>query len=50
LVGPRTAMSREASPRAGERFMSANVADGGARRKPRPSRSGLVTPGAAVIP
>ena len=29
FVGPRTAMSREASPRAGERFMSVNVADAG---------------------
>ena len=29
FVGPRTAMSREASPRAGERFMSVNVDDAG---------------------
>jgi hypothetical protein len=28
-------MSREASPRAGERFMSINVEDVGAARKPR---------------
>jgi hypothetical protein len=34
LVGPRTAMSREASPRAGERFMPTNVDDGGLHRKP----------------
>jgi hypothetical protein len=34
FVGPRTAMSREASPRAGERFISINVADAGRRRKP----------------
>jgi hypothetical protein len=33
LVGPRTAMSREAPPRAGERFMSVNVEDGGAACK-----------------
>src|SRR5271168_2082944 len=37
LVGPRTAMSREASPRAGERFMPVNVANGRARRKSRRS-------------
>ena len=35
FVGPRTAMSREASPRAGERFMSINVADADASRKPQ---------------
>jgi hypothetical protein len=35
LVGPRTAMSREASPRAGERFMSMNVADVAAPCKPK---------------
>src|SRR5271163_2640978 len=39
LVGPRTAMSREASPRAGERFMPVNVEDAGPRRKPRPPQN-----------
>ena len=34
LVGPRTAMSREASPHASERFMSFNVGEVGARRNP----------------
>src|SRR5215472_13124099 len=47
LVGPRTAMSREASPRAGERFILVNVEDVGARRKAW-RRSGLVTSGAVV--
>src|SRR4029077_4800428 len=46
FVGPRTAMSREASPRAGERFMSVNVADAGAARKPKRALKceGLLTP------
>jgi hypothetical protein len=35
LVGPRTAMSREASPDASERFMSFNVDDAGACRNPK---------------
>src|ERR1700761_9056685 len=34
FVGPRTAMSREASPRAGERFMTINVEHADAPRKP----------------
>ena len=38
LVGPRTAMSREASPRAGEQFMNVNVEDAGASRKSEPIR------------
>jgi hypothetical protein len=39
-------MSREASPRAGERFMSGNVDDADAPRKPLRSikRGRLVTP------
>ncbi len=42
-------MSREASPRAGERFMPINVEDAGARRKPPPGRGDLRLSGRAPL-
>src|SRR5579871_6323273 len=50
LVGPRTAMSREASPRAGERFISLNVEDADAGRKPqhRFGNPGLLRPAGSI--
>ena len=42
LVGPRTAKSREDSPRGEESFMALKAADASARRKPPRAASGTI--------